>query len=513
MALERSAVPSRPSGSRFLAVSVFLAGFCTMGAEMAAPRLLAPYFGSTQLVWTTVIGTILSALAAGAVLGGRVADRVSDERAYGFALFLAGVSLAWIPVLARPILDTSIGALERADALYVGGSLVSVALLFALPTFLLGAILPWAIKLSRVAPYGLGRIAGRLSGLGALGSILGTFSSSLLALPLIGTRRTLIVLGGLLVFASVWSLGRRSITLLALAAGAIGGLAWEASGFAKPAPQVLYERESPYGFVQVRRDENGWTQLVIDEGTSQQSLLPAEGMRTGGVWDALSAIPLLVAPDCAGVRVLMLGFGAGTVASQIEERCRAAPGLQIDGVELDPVLLEAGRLYFGLDRLERTRTYVGDGRAVLRKLSGPYDVVLVDAFRGAYIPSHLVTTEFFAECARKLSPRGLMALNVASGVHGGAPLLSAVESTLRTVFPEVVHKEVSARSTLFSSHVFLAGRSGHWLERLREVPSDESLVAASIGEQFPARELVFTDDRAPVELFTDRWIFRSLLHR
>ncbi len=507
--------PSSPSaasgGSRFLAFSVFLAGFCTMAAEMAAPRLLAPYFGTTQLVWTTVIGTILSALAVGAVLGGRLADRLPDARAYGGALLLAGVSLASIPALARPLLASSIGALERAETLALGAALLSASLLLAIPTLLLGAIFPWAIKLSRADSGELGRVSGRLSGLGALGSILGTFSSSLVALPLLGTRRTLVFLGGLLIVASLWSLGRRSIGLFAVAAGAIGGLAWGASGSAKPGARVLYERETLYNFVQVRRDESGWTQLLIDEGASQQSLLPAEGTRTGGIWDALSAVPLLVAPGCTGVRVLMLGFGAGTVAAQIEERCRAASGLQIDGVELDPVLLDVGRRFFALGRLERTRTYVGDARAVLRRLSGPYDVILVDVFRGTYIPFHLLTKEFFDKCARKLAPGGVIALNVASGTGGEDRLLEAVASTLRTSFAQVWRMEISARSALFSSHAFVAGQRGSWTERLVAAPPDVSLAGAESAD-VPERDFAFTDDRAPVELYTDRWILESLFH-
>jgi spermidine synthase len=298
---------------------------------------------------------------------------------------------------------------------------------------------------------------------------------------------------------------------LAVSAGSIGALAWATGGSAKPSESVLYERETPYNFVQVRRDESGWTQLLIGEGASQQSLLPADGTRTDGVWDALSAVPLLVASDCTDLRVLMLGFGAGTVAAQIEERCRAAPGLQIDGVELDPALLDVGRRYFALRRLERTRTYVGDARVVLRRLPGPYDVILLDAFRGPYVPFHLLTQEFFAECLAKLALGGVVAVNVASGSYGESRLLEAITSTLRTSFTHVWHKEISARSSIFSSHVFIAGRRGPWSERLRSEPPDASLTGAERVDGTPAAGHVLTDDRSPVELHTDRWILGGLL--
>jgi spermidine synthase len=179
-------------------------------------------------------------------------------------------------------------------------------------------------------------------------------------------------------------------------------------------------------------------------------------------------------------------------------------------VELDPVLLDVARRYFNLRHLERTRTYAGDARVVLRRLSGSYDVVLVDAFRGAYVPFHLLTQEFFAECLAKLEPGGVLALNVTSGTHGESRLLEAVASTLRTSFAHVWHREISAGSSIFSNHVLVAGQQGPWLERLRSEPSDALVTGGEMVDETPP-DFVLTDDRSPVELYTDRWILGSLL--
>ncbi len=494
----------------YLRASVFVAGFAIMAAEMAAPRLLAPSFGTTQLVWTNVIGTILLALTLGAYVGGRLADRWPSERVYARVLVLAGVLLAVVPLASRPVLAHAAQALAELEASSFLLSLAAVSLFFAPPVFLLGMIAPWAIRLGGLGRADLGRVAGVLSGLGAAGSILGTFATSLAALPLLGTRDTLLGVGVLLALTGGWRavLPRRTGVVLALA---FFGLAWGARGSVRSDPGQVFEAESLYNYIQVRVDSLGWTRLVLNEGLGDQSVKPPTGIVTHGVWDYLSLAPALASQPTDNLRVLILGLAAGTVAAQIEA-VYADRELLIDGVELDPAVIEAGEAFFDLNRLARLRIHVGDARIVLETLPGPYDVIVVDAYRGNYLPFHLATREFFAACRRRLSDTGILAINLALP-HRSVTLEGAITHTLRRAAFEVSRFVVPAGAVPFENVILFASNGSLRLPELHELPSTLQqagrglLTGLSTGGQ--ARGcLALTDDRSPVELLTDASILR-----
>ncbi len=507
----------------YLHFSVFLAGAAVMSAEMAAPRLLAPFFGASQTVWTNIIGVILAAMTLGAFAGGRLADKWPTERAYARALAASGIALAAVPFISRPFLGYAALALAKQEAGPFVLSLVSVSLFFASPVFMLAMISPWAVKLAAANNSGeLGRIAGELSALAAFGSIVGTFATTFALMPLLGTRASilsvaavLIITGGMRAFGKEDKLEAAAKVLLVIVCAAL-----PAAGFGpvKGDSGQLYEKDSQYQYVQVTRDKKGYTLLNLNEGVSEHSVLPPSGYLTGGCWDYMSALPALNTKPGEPLRVLILGLAGGTIARQIENFYGGSRTVAIDGVEIDPAVIEAGRRYFGLASLEKLRVHEADARSFVRESSGlgPYDLIIADAFRQPYIPFHMTTREFYASCRALLSERGIFALNFASD-RSDDSLAASFAATFKTVFEKTYIFAVPNRSAPFDNLIIAGSKRELSPDALAgAVPPALAPAIVKLKKTWRVPEpqasaMVFTDDHAPVEFFTELMILRGAL--
>jgi predicted membrane-bound spermidine synthase len=490
----------------YLRVSVFLSGFGVLGAEMVAPRLLAPAFGTSQLVWTNVIGTILAALTLGSWLGGRLADRRPSERGFAWILLAGGLLVAAVPLATGPLLASAVQALGEQR---VGGYLASLAassLLFAPPVLVLATVAPYAVRLGAWGRADLGRVAGTLSALGALGSIAGTFITSLVLLPLLGSRATLLAIGALLAGAGALRALRprgaaaTGLALLLIAASVRGPL--------RPDPQQVFESESLYSYLQVKRDASGWTRLATNESLAFQSVWPAEGILTGSAWDALALAPAMAVRSEAELRVLIVGLAAGTVARQIHEAY--APSIAIHGIELDSAVVDVGRRFFGLDTVPNLTIETRDARVAVAALRGRFDVIVIDVFHGLYVPPHLVTREFFAACAERLAPAGVLAMNVATPLDSGR-LLGAIGTTLESTFTHVRFTRLPSGQPVESTILYASAAPLEMPppERLPELlrPARPTLHRIDVPER---HRRVLTDDHAPIEWLTDRALVEAV---
>ena len=176
-----------------LPLLVFVVGTGSLGAEIAAVRLLSPYFGASTIVWANTIGVVLVALSIGYWLGGRLADRHPHMRGLCLLTLAAASLLAVVPFAADPLLDVAVDALDSISAGAFLGSLVGVLGLVAVPVLLLGMVSPWAIRLAVQTVEEAGEVAGRLYALSTAGSLAGTLLSALLFIPAVGTRRTFLI--------------------------------------------------------------------------------------------------------------------------------------------------------------------------------------------------------------------------------------------------------------------------------------------------------------------------------
>ena len=493
---------------------VFLCGAATMGVEMGASRLLRPFFGDSILVWANIIGLILIYLTLGYYLGGRWADR--DPRAVTLyrIIAVAGFAIGVLPYLARPFLQLAIPALETFDAGLGFASFAGSLVLFVLPVTLLGCVSPFAIRISTRAVASSGTTAGKLYALSTAGSIVGTFGSVFVLFQVFGTRGTFLafsltlLIGAVAGIAREWSIVRAWKYLALLIAIALLA-ALGSSGGVKAAPGLVYETESPYNYIQVIDDPNGWRLLTVNEGQAYQSAYRADRVLTGGIWDLFLIAPYFATPD-APRNLLMIGLAAGTTAREYSLVHHALP---IDGVELDPAIIAVGQEYFGMTQ-PNLRAVADDGRKFLQTRAGQYDVIAIDAYRQPYIPFHLTTVEFFRAAHAHLTPHGVVALNAARAPRDYR-LADALAATMRQVFPTVYlidHPNDAntlivatfAPTTLADFHA----RAAQLTDPNLRIVAAQALPRARLATQDTP---VFTDDHAPVENLINDIILRYAL--
>lgn len=493
---------------RRLGVLVFFAGAGTLAAELAGARLLAPFFGASNIVWANVIGLTLIYLSLGYWLGGKLADRYPTPRALSVVVLVGAAAVAALPFVTRPFFTVATDAFVDLSAGALIGSFVGAMLMFAVPLTALGCVAPWAIRLAVTDIQTAGAVAGRLYALSTLGSIVGTFASSLVLIPVIGTQRTMLLSALAIALSTVPFLGRRALA----ASGALALLLLVPPGQIKSGQGdvVLFEGESPYQYVQISRQLDGDVIMHLNEGWAIHSVLPkgGPGALTGGYWDTLLALPLLY--DRPDGRVAVLGNAGGTISNLLGA---AWPRTRVDGVDIDPLLADVGRRYMGMGSNALLETHTADARFWLAAQDdGAFDGIVVDAYRQPYIPFHLVSREFFSIVRDRLAPDGVVAINVGTP-PGEEQAVEDIAGTMRSVFP-AVHE---VRFDRFTSIIFgyrdpaAADRAA---ERMRAAPAGFAALAAQLADGLrpiePGTGRIQSDDHAPIELTTDRALLAYL---
>ena len=485
-----------------LEVVVFAVGTASLGAEIAAARLLAPWFGASTIVWANTIATVLVALSIGYAVGGRLADRNPTMAGLSRWVLGAAALLALVPFVSGPFLRESTTAFaELSGGLFVG-SLLGVGVLIAVPVLMLGIVSPYAVRLKIDQVSDAGRVAGRLYAVGTLGSLAGTFLASLLLIPVVGTHRTFLLFALALVLAALPGLGRRWLAVgaavlvgvLVLIALPVGSTKTVTSG-----GRVIWERETEYQYARVIQRDDGQRLLELNEGQAVHSVYRPGQWLTGGYWDEMLALPF--AADHPPRRIAILGSAAGTTARAL---AHFFPDTRIDAVEIDPDVTAVGRRLFDL-RGAGVRTHAADARPWLQRQEGTYDAILVDAYRQPYIPFYLATREFFDVVRERLAPGGVVAINV-----GHPPQSAKLEQVLTATLGSVFGRDRVRRDPVDQTNTMLLGSttSADPATALRraDVPSEVRPVLDATADRL-ARGLsggaVYTDDKAPVEWLVD----------
>lgn len=420
------AVASGRAGVRTISLVVVLSGAAALATEICASRLLAPFYGTSTVVWANVIGLILLYLSVGYWLGGHIADRRPARGFLGALLVAAAGAVAAVPFAAQPILGVALQALNRLSVGTTVASFFATLILFSVPVTLLGMVSPFAVRLAVSDVSGAGRVAGRLYALSTVGSIVGTFVPALVTIQLIGTQRTLIGAAVGCAIAGALLLGWRWM----IVALAIAGLLLIPPGPVKPISGLVAEAESQYQYVDIVQSSEGVRYLQLNEGLVYHSEWRANSVLTGGEWDMFLVAPPLISHPVR--RVLIIGNACGTIA-----RAYAVfyPHARVDGVELDPTVTRLCRKYMGEAAIPNLHVITADGRPFLDTTRAHYDLIIVDAYQQPYIPFQLATTEFFQLCREHLTPGGAVALNV-ERIPGNSALDDTIESTVAAAMPD-----------------------------------------------------------------------------
>jgi len=506
---------------RYISFTVFISGMTTLAAEFGASRLLQMRFGSVNLVWAVIIGLILIYFAAGYAIGGRQADKSPHPETMFTFLAWGGATLGLIPIIAQPILLAAASAMDTLNLGVIAASFLSTLLLFSVPVTLLAMTSPFAIRITLRDAEQAGNVSGNLYALSTVGSVLGAFLPTLLLFPLIGTSRTILLFGLLILLVALGGLGMEKrwakTALFGLWALVLAGFLFFGDFHVKDSPGQVFETESQYNYIEVQQI-NGFTLLRLNDGQGVHSIYHPDQLYYNGPWEQFLVGPFFN-PDTTPEdveRYAIIGLAAGTSARQATE---VFAFVMIDGFEIDGEIVAVGREYFGMT-IPNLTVYVEDGRWGLEHSPHQYDLIAVDAYRPPYIPPHMTTQEFFQIAYDHLTDDGVLAINVGRA-PGDRRLIDGLATTIATVFPSIhimdipntlnsivyASKQPTGTDDLMLNYNTLSARG--------EVhPLLLTTMSSTIVNMQPGYEStqVFTDDKAPIEWLTNNLIVNFLLH-
>ena len=497
----------------------------TLAVELTASRLLGSVFGTSNIVWANIIGLMLIYLTCGYFIGGRIADRSPQRKTLYRILIVAAFLSALIPLIARPILYAAGAAFSSLEAALTIGSFVSVLLLFSVPVTLLGMTSPFAIRLAVTDVQNAGRVSGQIYAISTGGSIVGTFLPVLWLIPEIGTTATFLLFAGILYVVAMLGL---------LQENGVKALIWlwmpvlifvvtqvvSADSLRPPetGKTLIFEDETAYNYIQVQEDEHGFRYLYLNEGQGIHSLWHPTQIMYGRTWDYFLTAPYFNAnfsPDDMD-SLLIIGLATGTIARQHIDVYGDIP---IDGIEIDPGIIQAGRDYFQMNEafMPSLTTYAEDGRYILNQLERKYTVIGIDAYRPPYIPWHLTTVEFFEEVREHLAENGVVAINVGR-TSTDRRLVDALANTLQQVYPSVYSIDVPQSFNTIIVATQQPVNEAHLLTNIQALPPEVHPALQEILSSTPenlrplaSSDILFTDDRAPVETLVDSLVLNFLL--
>lgn len=469
-----------------------------LSVELCSVRLFAPFLGSSLYVWSALIGVLLAMTALGATFGGSEADAECTRQglAWSFARAAAAAAIV-VPVSIAILLIVHLANLDlRLSAL-----IAAIAVL-AFPGITLGAIGPYALRLACHNSHNIGSRAGLLSAVSTGGSVLGTFLTGFFLFPILGST-LLAQLSSLLLIIAAYALGRGSRPTaqggIALAVLFLLGCAVFAKSFALPGiadVDTAYRRalilESP------ETKTGRQARFLVTDPIGAQSVmyldnpdeLPDNYLRS--FERAIRANPAIHS-------VLVLGGGAFILPRYLANNY---PDLTVDVVELDPGITSLAERYFHLAAHPRLHILHGDARAVVAKLPGRYDLIVVDVFSACpEIPFHVATREAFEVYRAHLQPDGVLMLNViAAGVGKRSELFRSLFHTVGAVFPALFAARIDTQRPIEESQNLLIGAAADdHLFPSRSSLSEYRRYAEDLAIAAPEFQTPLTDDFAPVE--------------
>lgn len=535
----------------YLYLTEFFAGMAVMAVELGASRLLAPYFSSSQIVWTIIISTIMIAMALGNIYGGRSADKNPDPDRLYRRLLIAAVWTAAIPVLGKYIilLITGILIVTISSNLLIAAGFLACMVIFVFPCFLLGTVTPSLTKYAVRSLDDSGSTVGRLGAANTVGSIIGTFTPTFITIPTVGTSVTFLIFSGiLLALAMIYFISANTgkiRCLVSVILFVVCSVFGHSGHFAFWNNSLAYEGESIYNYLQVQEDKDT---VILSTNVlfGIQSISRKDGSLTGMYYDYAMAAPVMAgfvpdeevseasdkesgsgddsaadvdagaqAQSHAGDRaesqagnacdILILGNGSGTYA---KECANHFPDAKIQGVEIDQKITDLAGRYFDMPDSVKVATY--DGRAYLEADRHTYDVIMVDAYQDISVPFQMSSVEFFSMVKEHLKPNGVMVVNMNMRASGEKSINSYLSDTISAVFPSVYTVDVKGYTNreLFALNEDLdADTLNDRLDRIGD-PDLKALLKKVCGNlrQYRRGDLLLTDDKAPVELLSMRAI-------
>ncbi|MDR1885389.1 MAG: fused MFS/spermidine synthase [Synergistaceae bacterium] len=493
-------VVSRP----VLMTASFSCGACVMVLEMAGSRVVAPYMGTSLIVWTSLIGIIMASLALGYWLGGIVSDRHPNALLLSRIIALAALLTAIMAVVANPLLQLLSSGLRNIYA----GSVIASLCLFAVPSFLLGMVSPFIVRLAMRNLGSAGHTVGAFSALSSAGSILGTFLGGFVLISFLSSQTILFLVAAVLGVVSLL-LNHPGWRSLAPIVAVTFGLGILSEAGAMPMMPEGRNIETPYNTIHImdtiayntRRE----IRILQTDPMGAQSLMYIDSPNElYSDYTKFYDLAFHFKPDVKSV--LMLGGGGYCVPKHLGE---IRPEVSLDVVELDPGITGAAREFFNLGDRPAQRIFHEDARMFLnreaRRGELKYDAIFEDVFGSSYnIPFHLTTSECMKRIRELIAPDGVFVVNIISSING--ELFSGIYSSIASAFPNImIFPATYPNSAAIQQNVMIVALAGDVIPE--RPPADEyiaSLLRHRWTAPFEPRIAAFTDAFAPVEKYALR---------
>jgi spermidine synthase len=484
---------------------VFVCGAVVMILELVGSRLIAPYMGTSIIVWTSLIGIILASLSVGYWWGGALSDKNPNTKTFSRIILAAALFIFIMNLGKAHLLSFLQGQISDIRV----GAVVAAVLLFAIPSTLLGMVSPYAVRLKMRDVSTSGSTVGKLYAISTIGSIVGTFSAGFFLISYFGSTHIIFLLSAILLLASILAQGRSGLKIrlfLLLLVFVLPQI---------PALAALQNPDDRKNFVDVDTIYNRvWIFDAVDT-KSRRSLrfLSTDPKSTQSI--AFLDGPGLFSKyleffDIAGViktdikTALMLGGGAYIYPQYFLD---SFPQAQVDVFEIDPALILLAKKYFGLKDNPRLAVYHEDGRLFLNKAQKKYDVIFSDVYKANdSIPFQLTTREAVQGISNILKDDGVVVVNIASNLPPRqSDFVLAEYKTFKEIFSQVYLFKVDPEKKIDEGHQNIVLVAVKYADPVLSNP-DHFALSGYLEHLFPGpletNLPLLTDEFAPVDRYT-----------
>ena len=479
-----------------LEIVAFVTGFVILAFELTAARVVAPYLGSTIYVWTSIIGVILAALAVGYIIGGVLADK--RKKLSDVVVFL--LSAALIIALLALVKDWAVRVISELPFPLQLQAFLASLLLFALPTVLLGMVMPYLARLNITDLNTSGRKLSRIDAAGTVGSLAGTFMTGYFLFGLVGSRHLLAILALALVAIS-FLLGAKKYHVAAVIVALVVGTSF----FISSRPVLsgyISESDTRYSRVIVRDIDYLGRQVKVlqTDGQSLQSGVYSDGSKEL-VFDYTRAFASTSELRPNAERILIIGGGAFTFPEYIANK---QPATHVDTIEIDSKLTEISAQSFNFKQPENLSIINKDGRQYLNQTNNSYDMIFLDAFNSIVPPFQLLTEQAVQRMESNLAVDGVIVANFIAKppMPGSSSLIEAAYSTFKTEFKYVEVFKVSPwMPQNATQNLLLIAGNTDVSSKLLGIASTQPQFANVLNERIDMKVTSdkLTDDYAPIE--------------
>lgn len=479
---------------------LFILNAAGMILELVASRLMSPYFGNSNFVWTAIIGIILLAGSLGNILGGKLSAKKNARLYTGILLLLTVVYLAVTPLIDVPILTAIKDGNMGAQFSSVVGSIV----FFLVPATIMGIVTPIIMKDQIGESKDKGEESGRITAIIAIGSLVGTFAGGFWLVPAMGTKMIFVLLA-IIVLLSVpllkplkgvknaklsWAFFAALVVAIIMTVVALVRVN-EMNSQATTETEISIDTEYGRIIIEEGTRDGEAVRYYKQSGAYSSATYISEDKKYDLVYDYLKKYD--VAFEFLDVKeALMIG---GAAYQYPKYYIANFPNRKMDVVEIDPVSTEIARKYFYLDDLvedygaERLGLYNEDGRVFMSNSTKKYDAVFNDAFSGAVPVGTLATVEAAELVKNVMTPGGVYLSNVMGAVSGSkSRFLKAEVKTLKQVFKHVYVMTVHENAT--------KNQYVNWMV----IATDNDYVPSGLVDiELTDDDIILTDDYCPVE--------------